>query len=87
MALFLIFGVAAVVGLSGFIQTSRLKTALRRQNTAKHIPQAIEAVILTAQAGELVRVVENASIVNIAAVILLLAIILAARLGTEEPET
>jgi hypothetical protein len=87
MALFLIFGIAAVVGVSGFIQTNRLKTALRRQKAAQHIPMAIEVVILTAQAGELVRVVENASIVNITAVLLLLAIVLAARLGTEDIET
>ncbi len=88
MALFLIVGVVAVLGLSGFIQTSQLKKVFKQQKAVRqHIPMALEACILTAQAGELVRVVEKASLENITAVLILLVIIVASRLGTEYPET
>ncbi len=88
MALFLIVGVVAVIGLSGFIQTSRLnKVFSQRKAISHHIPMALEACILTAQAGELVRVVEKASLENITAVVILLVIIIASRLGTADTET
>ncbi len=83
MALFLILGIGIVIVLSGIFQTSRCKSLLQQQKAAQHIPVAIEFVIFTVQAGELVRVIEHASVVNISAALLLLVIIIASHSGAD----
>jgi len=66
-----------------FVRTDRLKTALRSKTATKHVPMAIQALMLSVQAGELMRVVEHTTLVNVVAALLLLTILIAARSGTE----
>jgi hypothetical protein len=54
-----------------------------KRHRRKLVP-ALKAVMITAQLGELLRTVEHVSIVTVAAALLLLAILLATKSGTEQ---
>ena len=84
MELFLLAGVAlAIVGIS-FKQTKNSLKEIAGGSKARNIlPKAVSVLILTAHASELIKVVEHASIINITTALLLLAIVLAGRPGTE----
>jgi hypothetical protein len=84
MTLFLLVCIAAVAALSAIKQHGKLQAVLaKRKATTQYLPKAIGMLVLTAQVSELVRVVEHVTIVNLAAALLLLAIIVATKTGTE----
>jgi hypothetical protein len=82
--LFLMVGIAVVMVWASQRNNARLHKHLAKRYREPHfLPQAISLLILTAQIGELVRVVEHTSLVTVSAALLLLAIVVAARSGTE----
>jgi hypothetical protein len=84
MTLFLLVVIACVAVVSAIKQHGKFQAVLaKRKATAQYLPQAIGMLVLTAQVSELVRVVEHVTIVNLAAALLLLAIIVATKTGTE----
>jgi hypothetical protein len=84
MTLFLLVIIAVVAVVSAIERHSKLQSALaKRKTAAQYLPKAIGMLVLTAQVSELVRVVEHVTIVNLAAALLLLAIIVATKTGTE----
>lgn len=81
--LFLAVG-AGVLVIFAAQSSNKLRNAIAKHSPkANLLPQAITLLILTAQVSELVRVLEQVSPVNIAAALFLLAIIAAAKSGTE----
>lgn len=84
MNLFLI-GIAALAILAVAVaQTRKTKAVILKQIASKRVlPKTISLLIIAAQATELVRVIEHASIVNVSAALLLLAIVVASASGTE----
>ena len=81
--LFLCVG-AGVLVLAAVKSNAKLHNALKRHSSASwYLPQAISMLIITAQVSELVKIVEHVSIVNVAAAMLLLAIMVATKSGTE----
>jgi hypothetical protein len=81
---FLLAGIAAVMLFGAFKQTSQLKAKLvKKLPPAQYLPKAISLLLVTAQVSELVKMVEHISIVTVAASLLLLAIVIATRSGTE----
>jgi hypothetical protein len=83
MILFPLVLVGMAIAIYGIVRTGKLRQDVLRKTATAHLPTAIQAVVLVAQAGELVRVVEHTTIVNLVAAGLLLAIILATKSGTE----
>ncbi len=83
MILFLIVGTGAVVLACAVRHTSKLRAAVT-QGAKAHTPTAISAIVLMVQASELVSVVQHATLVNLSAAGLLLAIMLATKSGTEK---
>ena len=83
MILFLTIGIAAGFVVHAILRAPKLQNSLPTQAMKKHFPIAVQTVVLVAQAGELVNVVEHVSLVNIIAVLLLLTMVLATRSGTE----
>jgi hypothetical protein len=84
MTLFLIVAIACVAVVSAIERHGKFQAALaKHKSTTQYLPQAISMLVLTAQVSELVRVVEQVNIVNLAAALLLLAIIVATKTGTE----
>jgi len=76
---------AIVLGLGAFAHTTAVKTTLRNHAAvSRYLPRAVSMLILTAHVSELVRVVEHVSIVHISAALLLLAIVVATKTGTED---
>jgi|GEM_PF-1714650 len=83
-ALFLMAGMAAVMMFGAHSQTKQLKAALvNKMPPAQYLPKVISLALVTAQISELVKLVEHATITHIAAALLLFAIVLATRSGTE----
>jgi hypothetical protein len=81
--MFLVLGaVACVIAATG--ETGKLSKALSRQKHVKLVPKATYMFMATAQFAELVRTIDHISIVHVAAGLLLLAVVLATRSGTEE---
>lgn len=84
MALFLMAVAVVVVVGSAARGTSRVKALLSRNlpKTAV-LPKAVSMLVVAAQITELVKAVEHVSIVNVTAALLMLAIVAAAKSGTE----
>ena len=83
-ALFLLAGIAAVMLLGAKSQTKQLKQALvKKVPPAQYLPKAVSMALVAAQVSELLKMIEHISIVNVAAALLLFAIAMAARSGTE----
>jgi hypothetical protein len=83
MILFSILGIGAIVLVGAISHTTKLHGTLAHKTAITHLPTAIQALILVAQASELVKVVEHVTIVNMSAALLLLTIIVATKSGTE----
>ena len=81
--LLLLLGAAVVILSSGIRHTSRVHDAVAKHVGKVHMSQALTAFLVSVQFGELVRVIEHASIVNIIGSILVLAVILATKSGTD----
>jgi hypothetical protein len=85
MNLFLIFLGAAAFGILfvGFKATKATNhKVLQKTGRLTLASRAVSMLVLVAQATELVRVVEHASIVTVTAALLLLAVIVASKSGT-----
>lgn len=83
--LFLMAGAVAVIVLASIAQTrNSLSVIAKKVPATKVLPKAVSVLILTAHASELIKVIEHASIVNVAAALLLLAVLAAVRSGTED---
>ncbi len=81
--LFLAIG-AVVLVIFAAQSSSKLRGIIAKHSVkASLLPQAITLLVLTAQVSELVKVVEHVSPINIAAALFLLAIVAAAKSGTE----
>ena len=84
MNLFLIGTIAIVALLASVKHTGKLRSFLQKKAApAQILPRAITMLVLTAQVSELVRVIEHVSVVNVTAALMLLAIIVATKSGTE----
>jgi nitrate reductase gamma subunit len=84
MELFLLAGLALlVVAFSVKLTKTSLTEIADSSKMHNVLPKAVSVLILTAHASELIKVVEHASIVNITAALILLAIVVAGRSGTE----
>lgn len=80
---FLAVGAGAMT-LLAFQNSRKVRRALKkRAGKPKYLPRAISMLVLTAQISEMLRVVEHVSVVNVAAAVLLLAIVIASKSGTE----
>jgi hypothetical protein len=80
--LFLIAGILIAVG--GLRETSKLRKFLDKTHSkTKFLPQAVTMLIVSAQLSELIRVVGHITIVEVTSASLLLAIVVAAKSGTE----
>jgi hypothetical protein len=87
MNLFLMGIVAVVALLSSVGHTNKLHRFLnKRAMGTQVVPKAITMLVMTAQVSELVKVVEHVSIVNVSAALMLLAIIIATKSGTENTD-
>jgi len=85
MTLFLLAGIAIVAISWAMERHEKLQAVLAKHKTkTQYLPKAIGMLMMTAQVSELMRVVEHITIVNLAAALLLLAIIVATKAGTEE---
>jgi hypothetical protein len=83
-SLFLLGASAVAMVLLALKKTAKTNAFVAKRLAIKpYASRAISMLILTAQVSELVRVVEHVSIVNIAAALMLLAIIVATKSGTE----
>jgi MFS-type transporter involved in bile tolerance (Atg22 family) len=84
MNLFLIGTLALVALLVSIGHSQKLHGFLEKRLPKKQVvPKAITTLVMTAQLSELVRTVEHVDIVHISAAIMLLAIIVATKSGTE----
>ena len=76
--------IAVVALLASMRESQKLHGFLeKRAGKSQVVPKAITMLIMTAQVSELVKVVEHVSIVNVSAALMLLAIIIATKSGTE----
>src|SRR5690348_3424956 len=81
--LFLIAGIAVVMLLGSYRHTKQLKDELlKKVPTTQYLPKTISMLLLTAQVSELLKMIENTTIVTVSAALLLLAIVAATRSGT-----
>ena len=82
---FLFLAVAAGVIILAAARESKKTRALLKKHSGKvnALPRTISVLILTAQLSELVKMLDHATIVNITASLFLLAIMAAAKSGTE----
>jgi hypothetical protein len=85
MGTLLFLGIVAVAVIwSAAHATSKVNRFVAKKiGHAPFISKTIGLLIVTAQVSELVRAIEHTSIVSIAAALLLLAIVVATRSGTE----
>ena len=82
--LVLLTGLAVVMLLGARYDTKQLKAKLNKHvPTTRYLPRAISFALIAAQCSELLKMVEQTSIVHLVAALLLLAIVLANRSGTE----
>lgn len=82
--LFLIAG-AVVLVLVAKKDSATLHQALPdKKPHSQYLPKAISMLIVTAQISELIKVIEHVSIVNTVAALLLMAVIIATKSGTED---
>lgn len=81
--LYLLGGIGLVILLGAMWQTGKLRKILKRKTIKAHFPQALSMLLVVSQASELVRLVEHVSVVTVVAALLLLAILLATKSGTE----
>ena len=81
--LFLCLGAGLSV-LAAVKNSAGLHSAINKHSAKiRVLPKAIGLLIITAQVSELVKVVEHVSLANMVAALFLLAIVLAAKSGTE----
>lgn len=81
--LFLTAG-AGIIMVGAIKDSASLKQTLgKHSRTFRLLPQAVTLLILGAQFSELLKIIEHLSIVNLVAALLLLAIVAAAKSGTE----
>ncbi len=82
--LFLLVGLATVMLFGAKFDTTQLKAKLKKRvPPVKFLPRAIGLALIAAQCSELLKMVEQTSLVHLVAALLLLAVILATRSGTE----
>jgi hypothetical protein len=73
-----------VLVLGARSETKRLKEVLvKKMPPTQYLPRAISLLLVTAQISELVKMVQQITIVHIVASLLLLTIVIATRSGTE----
>jgi hypothetical protein len=81
--LFLAVG-AGVVVLAAMRESKKTQGWLQKHSgKVNALPKAISVLILTAQLSELLKMIANISVVNVVASLFLLAILAAAKSGTE----
>ncbi len=85
LVLFLSLGAAALIVAHGVSSTRRLKAVLNTKTVQNHFPLIVQVLCVAVQAGELVRVVEHASAVNIITAMFILALVVAVRPGQDLP--
>ena len=79
-----LLGIAVCVMVVGSIfSTAKTKALTSKLAKVSYIPKAVSVLILTAQISELVKVVEHTNIVTVTAALMLLAIVIATKSGTE----
>jgi|GEM_PF-5222277 len=70
-------------GAHAITSTRRVKAVLAKAPARKHLPRVIGTLVLTIQFSELLKVIEHVSITHVVGALLLLAVMLATRAGTE----
>jgi len=75
---------AGLLLLGAVKNTANVRDALKkRSGPGSYLPRAVTMLVLAAQLSEMIRVVEQVSPIRVAAAVLLLAIVAAAKSGTE----
>ncbi len=83
-ALILMAGLAAVMLVGARKETKQLQATLaKRLPPAQYLPKVVSLALVVAQISELLKMIEQASIVHLAATLLLFAIAMAGRSGIE----
>lgn len=81
--LVLIGMVTFAAAVSAIRSTRRVEAILAKSHARKHLPKVISTLVLTIQFSELLKVVEHVSVTHVVGALLLLAVMLATRAGTE----
>ena len=75
---------AGIVVLAAARSNAKVRAVLKKHSGKVNVmPRAISALILTAQLSELLKMLDHATIVNVTGSLFLLAILAAAKSGTE----
>lgn len=69
--------------VSAMRNTRHVKTILAKSRARNHLPKVISTLVISMQFGELLKVVNHVSITHIVGALLLLAVMLATKAGTE----
>jgi hypothetical protein len=75
-------GIFAMV-VSAMRDTHRVKTLLAKSRARTHLPRVISTLIISVQFSELLKIVTHVSITHVVGALLLLAIVIATKAGTE----
>jgi hypothetical protein len=87
MTVLLLVGFALIGVMAAFRDSGKIKKALSQKVPyVKLVPKAIGTIVITVQFSELVKTVEHISVVSVSAGLLLLAVLLATKAGTEGEE-
>ncbi len=83
-ALLVLLGLAGFAMMVGAIRnTHQVKTFLARSRARSQLPKVITTLVISVQFSELLKMIDHVSVTHIAAALLLLAVMLATRAGTE----
>ena len=83
-ALFLMAGIAVAMLLGAKSQSRQFKALIaKKAPPTQYLPKAVSMALVAAQISELLKMIEHVTIVNVAAALLLFAIVMATRSGTE----
>jgi hypothetical protein len=81
LVLLCVAGFAMAVG--AFKNTRHVRAALAKTHARTHLPRVISTLVLTIQFGELMKVIDHVSVTHIVGALLLLAVVIATKAGTE----
>ena len=81
--LFLLGMAGLIMTVAALRNTRHVKTVLAKSHARDHLPKLVTALVITVQFSELLKVVNHISVTNLVGALLLLAVMLATKAGTE----
>jgi len=83
-ALLVLLGIGSFAMVVGAFRNTRgVKVVLAKSHARDHLPKAITMLVITIQFSELLKVIEHVSITHVVGALLLLAVMIATKAGTE----